>query len=301
MSNTSARLVSLSKLHPAPWNPRSIKDARFQNLVKSITADPEFLWLRPVLAMADGTIYAGNMRYRAAQHAGMKTIPAIVMDVPEQLAKERALRDNGQWGEWEDDALLTLLMELSAAGSDMGVLGFADRQLVAFLARGAAQAGQGDPDAIPEPPTVPMSRAGDVWLLGAHRVMCGDSTDGANVISLAAGQNAECMWTDPPYGVSYVGKTKDALTIQNDGSETLPTLLANAFAMASDALVPGAPFYIARPAGALGLVFLNAIAAAGWQIHEELQWVKDSMVLGHSDYHLRHEDRRLRMDQWPGA
>ena len=91
-------LVFLLALTPAPWNPRTIKDERFANLCRSIEADPEFLNHRPVLAMADGTIYAGNMRYRAAQHLGMETIPAIVEDIPEQLAKERALRDNAQWG-----------------------------------------------------------------------------------------------------------------------------------------------------------------------------------------------------------
>ena len=96
----AAEAVLLDRLTPAPWNPRTIKDERFQNLVRSIQADPDFLWRRPILAMADGTIYAGNMRYRAAQRLGMATVPAIIEDIPEQLAKERALRDNRQWGDW---------------------------------------------------------------------------------------------------------------------------------------------------------------------------------------------------------
>src|SRR3989337_1774475 len=78
-------LVPLDRLHPASWNPRTISDERFQNLCRSIQADPEFLWRRPVLSQADGTIYAGNMRFRAAQHLGMETIPAIVEDVAAQL------------------------------------------------------------------------------------------------------------------------------------------------------------------------------------------------------------------------
>jgi ParB-like chromosome segregation protein Spo0J len=104
--NPTAVAVPLSALHPAPWNPRLIKDERFQNLCRSIA---DFLWPRPILAMEDGTIYAGNMRYRAVVHLGWSEVPAIVEDVPGQLAKERALRDNAQWGEWQEEELAELL------------------------------------------------------------------------------------------------------------------------------------------------------------------------------------------------
>lgn len=97
------------------------------------------------------------------------------------------------------------------------------------------------------------------------------------------------MWTDPPYGVSYKGKTKDALTIDNDEKEGLAELLAVAFGCANGVLDAGAPFYIAHPAGALSLVFGRAIQEVGWKIHQTLVWVKDSMVLGHADYHYKHE------------
>src|SRR5438094_620939 len=117
-TEVTAEAVPLGRLQPASWNPRKIKDERFQNLCRSIAADPEFLWRRPVLAVVDGTIYAGNMRYRAAQHLGMETIPAIIEDIPLQLAQERAMRDNAQWGEWEEDELANLLGELKANASD---------------------------------------------------------------------------------------------------------------------------------------------------------------------------------------
>ena len=93
IESVTAVAVPLVELRPAPWNPRSITEERFQNLCDSIRADPDFLWHRPVLAQADGTIYAGNMRYRAAQHLGMETVPALVEDVSDRLARERALRD----------------------------------------------------------------------------------------------------------------------------------------------------------------------------------------------------------------
>ena len=130
---------------------------------------------------------------------------------------------------------------------------------------------------------------GQLWQLGEHRLICGDCTDAATVARMMGGERAACMWTDPPYGVSYVGKTRDALTIENDGADDLPALLAGFLAAANTALAPGAPFYIAHPAGARCLTFGNAIVAAGWQLHETLVWVKDSMVLGHSDYHYKHE------------
>jgi len=123
---TAPKLTPLSKLKPAPWNPRKISAERFKNLCASIEADDDFIRLRPILAMADGTIYAGNMRYRAVEKLGYRETWAIVEDVPEQLAKERALRDNNAWGENVDDQLVGLLQELQKSGSDVDLLGFAD-------------------------------------------------------------------------------------------------------------------------------------------------------------------------------
>ena len=125
--------VPLDRLYPAPWNPRTIKDERFQNLVRSIRADLDFLWRRPILATADGTIYAGNMRYRAAQHLGMATVPAVIEDISEQLAKERALRDNHQWGDWQDDGLAELVFGLHSDGADLELLGFTEKELAKLL------------------------------------------------------------------------------------------------------------------------------------------------------------------------
>lgn len=102
------------------------------------------------------------------------------------------------------------------------------------------------------------------------------------------GDRADCMWTDPPYGVSYVGKTKDALTIENDGGESLDDLLAGAFSVATVVLKPGSPFYVAH-ADTARTLFEQAARQAGWTVRQNLVWVKDVMVLGHSDYHWRHE------------
>ncbi|HVA08400.1 MAG TPA: ParB/RepB/Spo0J family partition protein, partial [Acidimicrobiales bacterium] len=191
--------VSLIALTPAPWNPRSISDARFQNLCASLEADPEFLQLRPILATLDGTIFAGNMRYRAAQQLGWETVPAILVDIPEQLAKERALRDNAQWGEWEEDDLAKLLAQLKGEGSDLDLLGFDERELQQLLNRLDHAGGLTDPDDAPPLPEEPITRLGDLWILGSHRILCGDSTDPHDVAIVLNGEKAKLLATDPPY------------------------------------------------------------------------------------------------------
>lgn len=144
MIEPTTSATPLTSLTPAPWNPRTIRDERFKNLCASIQADPEFLWRRPILAMVDGTIYAGNLRYRAAAHLGMATVPAIVEDVPERLAKERALRDNAQWGDWHEDEMARLLEGLGADGSDLALLGISEAELDWMLGGGGPSPAPGE-------------------------------------------------------------------------------------------------------------------------------------------------------------
>jgi ParB-like chromosome segregation protein Spo0J len=146
--------VPLSKLTPAPWNPRLIKDNRFKALCKSMENDPEFVELRPVLATKDGTIYGGNMRYRAAEHLGWNDVPAVLSDIPEQLAKERAVKDNGNFGEW-DDSFSSFLDSLIIDGVDMETLGLSEAIQTAVKsinepAFNAAEEWQGMPEYISE-------------------------------------------------------------------------------------------------------------------------------------------------------
>jgi ParB-like chromosome segregation protein Spo0J len=125
--------VPLSALKPAEWNPRLLREKRFRDLCRSLQADPGMLERRPILAQADGTIYAGNQRYRAAEHLGWTEVPAIVEDVPDTLAKERALRDNLNVGEWQEEALTEVLAGLQIDESDLGALGFDADDLNKYL------------------------------------------------------------------------------------------------------------------------------------------------------------------------
>lgn len=118
--------IPLAQLHLWDKNPRTIKDKRFETLCKSMTEDTAFLELRPVLATKEGRIYAGNMRYRAAKHLGWPDIPAIITDIDDKLANERAIKDNNEYGEWNNDELATLLDEMEKAGTDLSLLGLDD-------------------------------------------------------------------------------------------------------------------------------------------------------------------------------
>lgn len=146
--------------------------------------------------------------------------------------------------------------------------------------------GLADPDDAPDLVDESDIKRGDVFALGDHRVMCGDARE--DLATLMGGVRADCLWTDPPYGVNYVGKTPARLRIDGDGLIADETVEA-VFTAARAVVVEGAPFYCASPAGSRSFTFWRAIVTAGWQFHQELVWVKDSMVLGHSDYHFQHE------------
>jgi DNA modification methylase len=132
---------------------------------------------------------------------------------------------------------------------------------------------------------------GQLWQAGNHRLLVGDSRVKGSYTRLLGDRSAPItmMWTDPPYGVNYEGRTEDKLKIQNDTGFNLPELLAATFENVNEVLSDGAPIYIAHPDGILSLTFGNAFVTQGWHFHQRLIWVKDSMVLGHSDYHFQHE------------
>lgn len=138
MAKPTPSLVPLSKLRPAPWNPRTITDKRFKALCASMEADPDFMWHRPIIAKADGEVVAGNMRLRAAEHLGWEEVPAILEDMSDKLAKERALKDNNQFGDWQEEELAEIALELEKLGTDLSTLGLDDAFLATLLDEGEA-------------------------------------------------------------------------------------------------------------------------------------------------------------------
>jgi DNA modification methylase len=259
---------------------------------------------RSILLDKNCKIIAGNKTVEAAGKIGMDNVIIVQTDGTQIVAVQRmdldmdadpkarelAIADNrsSELGlEWDPYALQKL--------ADFGVnfeTFWNEDDFKQLLKSNGVPAESGlidgaDPDEFPDDIECRCS-LGDIWKLGRHRMRCGDSTDAIGVHELMDGELADIMWTDPPYGVSYIGKTADALTIENDGADGLPQLLDGSFAAANAILLPGAPIYVAHPAGSLSIVFATEFVKR-WRLHETLVWIKDSMVLGHSDYHYKHE------------
>jgi hypothetical protein len=280
--------VAVTELRPWEGNPRRISPERLHDLKHALEADREMLRARPVLALPDGTVFAGNQRLRAAHELGWETIPVLYVELEWERARTWALRDNNIWGEWDEPALAELLAELTADGVELALTGFSSGDLDRIL--GTLKPASDPDDAPALPDEDPDSTPGQLYELGPHRLLCGDATDSGQVSEVMHGTVASVLWTDPPYGIEYVGKTADALTIANDDGAGLPMLLSQAFSSADAVLEPGARFYIFAPAGPRGTEFRLAVRDVGWQLHQTLVWAKQTPVLGHSDYHYQHED-----------
>lgn len=275
----------IDSLHQLPGNPR-------RGDVDAVAASLQrFGQRKPIVAKADGTITAGNHTWQAAKQLGWDSIAVVRVDDDDATASAFALADNrtAELGSYDDGLLLDLIQSID----DKELLadtGWSDDAVADLLEQiGSDLPDLPPPDEAGEPPVEPLTKPGDVWILGGHRVVCGDATDVLAYDALLGDDKVDCVWTDPPYGVDYVGKTGDALTIRNDGAEGLDDLLAGCFGALSTVGKPGAAVYVAHPAGALSITFLQQFVAAGWRLHQTLVWDKGTIALGHSDYHYSHE------------
>ena len=284
----------IEDLIPYARNARTHSDDQVARIAGSIK---EFGWTNPILVDGENGIIAGHGRLAAARKLGMSEVPVIELaglsDVQKRayiLADNRLALDAG----WDSEMLSLELGDLKDAGGDLGLTGFTDEELDELLAN-PTESVEGDEDEAPEPQEAPVSKRGDVWILGAHRVMCGDACSADDISKLfgSTGGGAPTVslyLTDPPYNVAYEGCTKDALTIQNDNMDDgqFRQLLVDAFSMADTVMQPGAVFYIWH-AGLEGINFLGACRDVGWPVREYLIWAKNSLVMGRQDYQWRHE------------
>jgi DNA modification methylase len=200
---TNWRSVPIGDVKPNPDNPRHIKDDKFKKLVQSIRDFPQMLALRPIVVNADLVVLGGNMRLKACQAAGLREVPIVQADelTPEQQ-REFIIKDNVGFGEWEWDTLANEwdAEQLAAWGLDLPEFDKAPAD------------GLTDPDDVPDAPSQPVSVLGDLWLLGDHRVLCGDSTSVDAVERLMDGHKALLLHADPPYGM---GKEADGVANDN--------------------------------------------------------------------------------------
>lgn len=236
-------------------------------------------------------ILAGNHTIKAARTLGWETIQATIIDVDDEAAAKIVIADNRTSDLAENDP--AILIDLIDSLTDLDGTGWAETELEE-LAETINRLDYtpeilNDPDETPQPPATPKTKQGDIIALGDSLLYVGDATDTENVLKAFGQRRANCIWTDPPYGVDYVGKTKDALTIKNDTASNLETLLTGAYATIIKASLPGAPFYISYPPGVNGLLFQNAAKQTGLIIRQTLVWAKQRFIFGHSDYHYQHE------------
>jgi DNA modification methylase len=295
--------LPLSSLQGAKSNPKAHDDANIQASVSRFGfVDP------PTLDERTGRLVGGHGRRDAllalkaagsAAPAGIRVerddwyVPVLRGWASENdAAADAFLLASNQLtmaGGWDESALSAMLADLSKIPESLAGVGFSEKELVSFLASLGRNEGQCDPDDAPEPEDDTYVKAGELWLLGKHRILCGDCTDPDVVARVLGGEKAQACWTDPPFGVEYKGGTAKHKTISNDDAEGLPALLRDAFARCAEALIEGGAIYVAHPAGALSAIFVSEFMGAGFRLHETLIWVKDVFVLGHSDYHYRHE------------
>lgn len=195
------RDVALAKLRPSEDNPRSISGAGLERLKKQIEADPTFLKARPICAMPDGRIYAGEQRWRACRELGRKSAPTYVEEIDEARRRERMARDNAHGGDWVPQEVAALVTEHQAAGGDPSLFGFSEGELSGFLASVDTPEKRADPAAAIEPPTNPTTVPGELIQLGEHRLLCGDTTDGEDVKRLFGTERVDAVITDPPFAI----------------------------------------------------------------------------------------------------
>lgn len=287
--NPKIEMRPLASLIPYARNARTHSPEQVDQIAASIK---EFGFTNPVLIRDDGGIIAGHGRALAAQKLGLNEVPTICLShltptqVKAYVLADNKLALNAGW----DDAMLALeLQELKLEEFDVNLTGFNEDEVNAILAS-ATPEGETDPDDVPEPQKVAVTRPGDVWILGQHRLFCGDSLDAEKVRTALGGAVADLWLTDPPYNIAYTGKTADALTIQNDSMEDTEfrVFLHAAYAAADANLREGGVFYIWH-ADSEGYNFRGAAIDLGWKVRQCIIWVKNAFTMGRQDYQWRHE------------
>jgi DNA modification methylase len=244
----------------------------------------------PILIDENNQIIAGHGRLEAALLEEYRDVPCLVA-VGWTDAQKRAyvIADNklAQNAGWDDDLLRSELSSLEELGFQLGLIGFSEQELGELVQDDLHPGGNTGDDEVPAAELLVKSKIGDVWLCGEHRVMCGDSTVPDYVTTLCAGQLVDCCWTDPPYNVNYQGS---AGVIENDhmGNDDFAEFLLAAMRSAFLVLKAGGPIYVAH-ADTEGFNFRNAFMRAGFKLSGSLVWVKNSLVLGRSDYQWKHE------------
>ncbi len=279
--------VEITKLIPYENNARTHSEEQVEKIANSIK---EFGFINPVLIDSEYGIIAGHGRVLGATKLGMTEVPCLfIEDLTEAQKRAYILADNklALDAGWDEELLKIELDELQKLDFNIELTGFSFEELEEL---NPIQLEAQEDDFDVTPPEKPKSKLGDIYQLGRHRVMCGDSTSVEDVEKLMGGTRVDLLLTDPPYNVAYEGKTKDALTIENDNmdNDNFRDFLRSAFYSADNVMKEGAVFYIWH-ADSEGYNFRGACFDIGWKVRQCLIWCKNSMVMGRQDYHWQHE------------
>jgi DNA modification methylase len=280
------------KLVPYDKNPRTHSPEQVSQIAASIA---EFGFLNPILVDTTAGIIAGHGRLQAAKQLGLTQVPVVVLDhLMEAQKRAYVIADNklALNAGWDDDLLRSEMATLAAENFDLPVIGFSDDELAALLADPNVAEGNTDEDAVPEAPETPVSKPGDLWRLGNHLLLCGDSTVLANVERVLDGALADMVFTDPPYNVDYGNSAKDKQrgtnrTIMNDNlgdsfEKFLYDASVNMLTVCKGAL------YICMSSSELHTL-QKAFIEAGGKWSTFVIWAKNTFTLGRADYQRQYE------------
>ena len=283
--NIEERLVK--DLIPYENNPRK-NDHAIGKMVKVIE---EFGFRVPILIKNSNEIIDGHLRYKAALAMKLEKVPTIITDdlSPTQIRAFRLMINrSATWAEWDNDALIIELKHLMSDSYDLSFTGFDQRELDAMIISMELEDTDKNPDDIPPIPKTLIIQQGEIWLLGNHRLMCGDSRSVVDMGNLMRGSLADMVWTDPPYNVDYQGA---AGKIKNDkmSAEKFDNFLLSFFQVTHDFMREGSPIYVAHAETGDGMAFRRAFHSAKFKLAACLIWRKQSSVLSRGDYHFQHE------------
>ena len=287
-TTTEMQLVPVEKLIPYINNARTHSPEQLTKLRSSLR---EFGFINPVIIDREFNIIAGHGRVMAAKEEHIAEVPCVFVDyLSEAQKKAYILADNRMALDagWDEELLRIEIEALQGADFDVSLTGFGEDEIADLFAGEEQSAKDDDFDLAAALEKASFVERGDIWTVGRHRLMCGDATSAADVAALMDGRTANLIVTDPPYGVSF--KSSDGLTIQNDSmkDEEFYTFLLTAFQCMAEHLESGGSAYVFH-ADTEGLNFRKAFIDAGFHLAGVCIWVKNSLVLGRSDYQWQHE------------
>lgn len=299
--------IQVNKLIPATYNPRKDLKPNDEEYIKIKNSIENFGFVSPLVINKDMTVIGGHQRLKVLIELGYTEIECIVVDLDKTSEKALNIALNKIQGDWDEEKLESLLKELKTENFDLDLTGFDSEEINDLLEDFfETTEDEFDVDKAVEEIKTPISKKGDIWILGNHRLMCGDSTSAEDVNNLINGATMDLCITDPPYNVNYgsinesgYGKQREnGNKILNDNmdDESFYLFLKAFYTQMIRVLKPGGAYYIFH-ADTEGYNFRKALIDAGGQVKQNLIWVKNTFVLGRQDYQWKHEPCLYRLER----